>query len=150
MIQEYNDLYNKAINLCSVRPKLIPNWLVIKNESYPISYEMKVMLNKDEKHFCNELIIISKEIDCYGVVNLIPMPSFDVNINPQHLILPFKNDFIININDTHENTIIYKVYFESMKCMNINNKDPTKVNFLNRNYKHWIENTVRLLIIYNI
>lgn len=147
MVQEYNNLYTTAINLYPVSPKLIPNWLVIKNESYPVSYDMELMLTEDENHICNELIIISKELDCYGVLRLIPIPSFDVDVNPQYLMLPYKDDFIIKINDTNENSIIYKVYFDSMKCMNIKNKDPIKVNFLNKHFKLWIENKVRLYII---
>lgn len=105
---------------------------------------MELMLTKDEKHICNELIIISKELNRYGVIQLIPIPSFDVDKNPQYLILPYKKGFVIKINDTHENSIIYKVYFESMKCMNIINTNPVKVNFLNKNFKHWIANTVRI------
>lgn len=139
-------MYNKAVKLCSIHPEPIPNWLVIENtNNYSVLYDMKVMLTKDEKHICNELIIISKDLDCLGSVQLIPIPSFDVDVNPQHLILPYKNDFMIEINDTRENMVIYKVYFQSMKCTNIINKNAVTVqNILNKNFKHWIVNQVSL------
>lgn len=124
-----------------IHPKIIPNWLMIKNENYPISYDMEDMLTEDKQHICNELIIISKELDC-GVVQLIPIPSFDVDSYPQYLILPYKNNFIIQINDILEGTIIYKVYFQSMKCMNIINTNSIKVNYLNNSFKNWILKTV--------
>lgn len=142
MVNKFNNLYKNAMEMCSEHPKLLPNWLVIKNENVPILYDMNVMLTKDEKYVCNELIIISKELDCYDVTQLIPIPSFEVDRNPGHLILPYKNDFIVKINDTYENSIIYKIYFESMKCMNIINTNPVKVNILNKSFKHWIKNTV--------
>lgn len=139
-------MYNKAVKLCSIHPEPIPNWLVIENtNNYSVLYDMKVMLTKDEKHICNELIIISKDLDCLGSVQLIPIPSFDVDVNPQHLILPYKNDFMIEINDTRENMVIYNIYFQSMKCTNIINKNAVTVqNILNKNFKHWIVNQVSL------
>lgn len=103
---------------------------------------MEVMLSNGEEQICNKLIILSKELDNYGVVQLIPIPSFDDDINPQYLILPYKADFLININNTYENAIIYKIYFQSMKCMNIINDNLLKVNLLNTNFKHWIINKV--------
>jgi len=144
MIQEYNDLYKKAVNLNHVHPTFIPNWLVIIPKDFPILYEMELMLMKDEKHICNELIIISKKLDSNEEMQLIPIPSFDVNINPQYVILPYKKNFVLQINDTHENSIIYKLYYQSMKCMNIINNNSLKVNLLNKHFKEWINNTVSL------
>lgn len=103
---------------------------------------MEVMLTNSEEHICNKLIILSKELDNYGAVQLIPIPSFDDDIKPQYLILPYKENFLIKINNTHENAIIYKVYFQSMKCMNIINDSLLKVNLLNTHFKHWIINKV--------
>lgn len=125
-----------------ISPKIIPNWLVIKKEMYPISYDMEIMLTNDGDQICNDLIILSKELDSFGGIQLIPIPSFDDDINPQYLIIPYKEDFLIEINNTDENTIIYKVYFQSMKCMNIINDDFNKVNLLNTNFKFWIVNKV--------
>lgn len=147
MMQDFNNLYNEAKNICPSHPKLIANWLAVKNENYPILYNMELMLAKDDKHICNELIIIAKDYDGYGVMHLIPIPSFDTVKNPQHLILPYKNDFMIKIKDTQENTIIYKTYFQSMKCMNIINNNSVKVNFLNKHFKNWIVNTVSFISI---
>lgn len=147
MLQHFNDLYNKAVESSQIHPEPIPNWLVIKNTNYSVLYDMEVMLTKDETYICNELIIISKELDCFGFVHLIPIPSFDFDINPQHLILPYKNDFMIEINDTNAKMVIFKVYFQSMKCTNIINKDAIPVqHFLNKNFKHWIVNKVCLLL----
>lgn len=141
MIQEFIHLYKKVISLYSIHPKLIPNWLMIKNETYSIFSDTENMPTEDVPHICDELIIISKELD-YGVTQFIPIPSFDTNSKPQYIILPYKKNFIIKFNDTHEETIIYKVYFQSMKCMNIINTNSINVNYLNSNFKNWIVNTV--------
>lgn len=99
------------------------------------------MMKKYEECVFEELIILSNELNYYGAIKLIPILSFDDNTNPQYLILPYKRDFIIQINDTNQNSIIYKVYFESIKCLNIN-KNAVQVNLFNKHFKQWIVSTV--------
>lgn len=140
------------MTLYPVCPKLISNWLVVKNKNYSVLYDLEAMMAKEDEHICNELITKSIEFYSYGVLKLIPIPSFDVKINPNYLILPYKKDFIIEINNSYQNSIIYKAYFQSMKCVNIINKRNVAVDVtksLNKNFAHWIVKTVSLLVITN-
>lgn len=139
-------MYNRAITLCpDVRPTLIPNWLMIKNTNYSVLFDLEAMTTKNEEHACDEFITITTPLNSCSAAKLIPLPSFENNINPHYLILPYKKNFITKINDTNENTIIYRVYFQSMKCMNIINTNSLRVNLdksLNMHFKQWIENRV--------
>lgn len=118
---------------------------MIKNTNYSVLFDLEAMTTKNEEHACDEFITITKPLNSCGVAKLIPLPSFDNNINPHYLILPYKENFITKINDTNENTIIYRAYFQSMKCMNIINTNSLRVNLdknLNMHFKHWIANRV--------
>jgi len=133
-------------------PKLISNWLVVKNKNYSVLYDLEAMMAEEDEHICNELITKSIEFYSYGVLKLIPIPSFDVKINPHYLILPYKRDFIIEVNNSYQNSIIYKAYFQSMKCVNIINKRNLAIDVnksLNKHFVHWIVKTVSLLVITN-
>lgn len=133
-----------------VYPKLIPSWLTIKNTNYSVVYDLNAMIAKDDGQInnCNELITTKRQLNLFGVFKIIPIPSFDDDINPQYLILPYMKDFIMNINDPNKNSILYKVYFQSMKCVNIINKNTVNINInlnLNKHYAKWIVKTVSVL-----